>query len=248
MVKNADSSPSTSDPPLVCVFARAPVPGRTKTRLAAEVGAEFAAALSVTMLLDVIDSLTAGDLEVAVAVADADDAGAVGALLPPEVALLTQPEGDLGERMAGMLALLITEHRRPVALVGSDALLVAPEHVRQAGRALASGAAAAICPAGDGGYSLIAAAAPPEALFRDVPWGTAAVTAVTRERARAAGLRLDELDPLDDVDTAEDLAHVARGSASASAGTRALRTRHVLAGLWPAGAQAASAARRARSG
>ncbi len=57
-------------------------------------------------------------------------------------------------------------------------------------------------PSVDGGYYLIGLIEPQPALFRAIPWGTAAVLAQTRARIAGCGLRL--LKPLRDVDTARD--------------------------------------------
>ncbi|MGE5177024.1 MAG: TIGR04282 family arsenosugar biosynthesis glycosyltransferase, partial [Hyphomicrobiales bacterium] len=65
-------------------------------------------------------------------------------------------------------------------------------------------------PAEDGGYYLIGARREEGALFRDVPWSTDRVAAVTRERARARGLTLRVLAPWYDLDDAASLRRAAR--------------------------------------
>ena len=63
---------------------------------------------------------------------------------------------------------------------------------------------AVLGPAVDGGYYLIGLVEPQPALFRAIPWGTAAVLAQTRARIAESGMRLRLLKPLRDVDTARD--------------------------------------------
>lgn len=231
MLQRGEYPESTKDhdsgeDPVVCIFCRAPVPGDTKTRLGATIGADAAAAVSAAMLLDIAGSLRAGGLDVRAAAADPRDVGAIAALLP-EVDVFPQPDGDLGQRMSAVLGHL-TDSGGAAAIVGSDAVLARPELVRSAGDALGRGADAAVCPAPDGGYSLIAARGPVPALFRGVAWGSGGVLADTLSRAADAGIRIELLDTLDDVDVLEDLAHLSRG---ADRGPVAVRTRHLVSSL-----------------
>jgi glycosyltransferase A (GT-A) superfamily protein (DUF2064 family) len=76
---------------------------------------------------------------------------------------------------------------------------------RRADRALAQGAQVVLVPAVDGGYVLIGARVRCDAVFRDVPWSSSRVMAVTRRRLQAAGLKWLELEPLRDVDRVQDL-------------------------------------------
>jgi hypothetical protein len=61
-------------------------------------------------------------------------------------------------------------------------------------------------PAHDGGYVMIGMALPHPEVFAEMPWGTDAVLAKTRERIRALGLRHAELRALPDLDRPEDIA------------------------------------------
>ena len=70
-------------------------------------------------------------------------------------------------------------------------------------------------PAEDGGYYLLGMKAPHVHLFEDIAWSTGEVAAQTRQRARALGLPLVELDPWYDVDDAPALARLCRELASA---------------------------------
>lgn len=187
----------------VVIFAKAPVPGRVKTRLARFLGAGPACRIYRQMAERVVARLTASGYSVRLSCAPGP-AHPFFRMLRRRygVALEAQPPGDLGRRMAQVLA---ASHGRPRALVGADCLGVSATHVAQAEAALEHGADAAIAPAPDGGYTLIAAAWPDPALFRAVPWGTPRVQAVTRQRARAAGLRVQWIAPAWDVDTPDDL-------------------------------------------
>jgi glycosyltransferase A (GT-A) superfamily protein (DUF2064 family) len=93
---------------------------------------------------------------------------------------------------------------RPLELIGTDCPSLGAQDLRDAADALRGGADVAITPAEDGGYGLIAARCPMPILFRDMPWSTAKIMSLTRERARAAGLMLVERQTTWDVDTPAD--------------------------------------------
>ena len=94
--------------------------------------------------------------------------------------------------------------RRRVVLIGSDCpgisekvLNTAFSHLHYYDLVLG--------PAIDGGYYLIGLTEPVPELFRDVPWGTSEVLAITLIRAARLGLRTILLEPLTDIDRPADL-------------------------------------------
>ncbi len=87
----------------------------------------------------------------------------------------------------------------------ADAPDLSAAHLRAAAAALATHDAA-LGPAVDGGYWLLALASPMPFLFDAVAWGTDAVCATTRERLAAHGRRWVELETLADLDRPQDLA------------------------------------------
>jgi uncharacterized protein len=64
-------------------------------------------------------------------------------------------------------------------------------------------------PAADGGFWALGLRVPDPDLLRGVPMSTPGTGAVQRDRLRAAGLRVADLPPLRDVDTAADATAVA---------------------------------------
>lgn len=217
--------------PLVVVMCRAPVPGRAKTRLAPALDRGAAAALALALLLDVVDATAGAGADREVCVADPRDLAVVRAVLPPGVAVAAQPEGDLGERLAGVAGARLAAGRPAVVVVGSDCPLVGPGDVAGALRALDDGADLAVSPAGDGGYSLIALSRPHPGALRGIPWGGPGVLAATRRRARQLGLALADLAPLDDVDRPGDLGPLRRALDARGVPSPAPRTWHALAAL-----------------
>lgn len=196
---------------VVGVMARAPTPGQCKTRLAASVGAERAAALYASMLLDTLAGLERaceGARLVVLAAPESDGMTALRHITPPRWELVEQRGDGLGRRLANSLADLAASAppHAAIALVASDSP-TAPWD--DAGRALAELAErperALMGPADDGGYWLIAQTEARAALFEHIRWSTSHVADETRERCRALGLSLAELPSALDVDDAEDL-------------------------------------------
>jgi glycosyltransferase A (GT-A) superfamily protein (DUF2064 family) len=95
-----------------------------------------------------------------------------------------------------------------VVLVGSDLPDITPSSISSAIAWLQDDPAALVIgPARDGGYYLIAATTTPE-VFDGIEWSSPRVLEQTRAAASKHGLRVHLLEPLGDVDTAEDLRHV----------------------------------------
>lgn len=195
---------------LLIVFAKAPVPGYAKTRLAAALGDEGAARLAARMLDHTLESALAAAIG-PVELCCAPDTTHPQFVLAQQqgIRLANQGNGDLGERMARAIARGLDSHRA-VVLIGTDAPGLDAGVLRQAARALASHDAVA-GPASDGGYALIGLSCPSPGLFTGVAWSTPDVMAQTRTRAAALGLDMLELPTLHDVDEPEDLVHVPGG-------------------------------------
>ena len=184
----------------VAVFARAPVLGRVKTRLALEVGEEEALRIYDRLLHDTLKTLCGASFPVAL-YGDGQGLEEIGQSYGMEVRM--QRGEDLGERMANAFAELLGEVRA-VALVGVDIPLLEVNYLERAFEMLEF-SDLVLGPAEDGGYCLIALKAQAEALFQDMPWGGSEVCARTLARARDLGLSARLAEPLWDVDRVEDV-------------------------------------------
>lgn len=192
------------------MFAKAPVPGAVKTRLAPVLAPAQAAALHeklVERALATAADAAIGPLELWCA-PDADHPFFDRCARRFGATLQAQAGADLGERMARAFE---RAHGgdRSLVLIGSDCPALEPRDLRDAAAALASHDAV-FAPAEDGGYVLVALARPAPALFSDIPWGSHEVMHRTRERAAQERLALKELRTLWDVDRPEDWRRLAR--------------------------------------
>jgi uncharacterized protein len=203
----------------VLVVAKAPLPGRAKTRLVPPLSADDAADLQRALLLDTLDACRVESFEPTV-LAAGDGAGAG---LRETVGHRVRVEPQEGRGLADALRLGMRRFLAggPVAIVSSDVPGLPPGSLPAAFEALADGADVVLGPAVDGGYWLIGMSRPHEEAFADIPWSTPSVCATTRARCEAAGLQVHELDAWSDVDTAVDLALLAQREDLAAARTEA---------------------------
>jgi uncharacterized protein len=211
----------------VLVVAKAPLPGRAKTRLVPPLSAEQAADLQRALLLDTLDSCRAEGAKPAV-LCPGEEAAALREAIGPGTRLVAQE----GRGLADALRLGMRRHlqRGPVAIVSSDVPGLPPGSLGDAFGALADGADVVLGPALDGGYWLIGMSRHHNEPFVDIPWSTTSVYATTRARCEEAGLEVREVAAWNDVDTAVDLAALARSVHLPAARTAAFLRRLSHAG------------------
>jgi uncharacterized protein len=189
------------------VFAKAPVPGRVKTRLIPALGERAAADLHRQLAERTLATALAAQLGAVElwCTPGTDDAFFADCARLYGISLRAQGEGDLGMRMARALEHALA-HGSCGLLVGSDCAVLTAEYLREAAAALAAGNDAVFGPAEDGGYVLIGLARKPSAqLFEGMAWGEAAVMQQTRARLARLDWRWRELATLWDVDRPQDL-------------------------------------------
>ena len=193
-------------PVRILVFAKAPVPGRVKTRLAPKLGEAGAARLAARLLELALDQARAagvGPVELCMSPAPGHPDWA-SVPLPADIQPSDQGDGDLGERMA-RAARRVLAAGTAVLLTGTDCPGLDATRLRLAAARLADHDAV-LYPAEDGGYPLLGLKAEAPSLFEAMPWSTPAVARLTLERLAALGWRTWVGDRLRDIDTPEDLA------------------------------------------
>jgi rSAM/selenodomain-associated transferase 1 len=208
------------------VFVRAPIAGQVKTRLAATLGADDACALYRAFVEDTLAmarQLDGVELELAVA----------GPLDHPDVvawsrgaALVAQPSGDLGARMAASIDRHVAQGRA-VCVIGSDAPQLGAERVARAFDVLRAHEVV-VGPSTDGGYWLIGARRRVPELLVEMRWSTPVVLETTL--ARLVGRSHAVIDEAFDVDEPDDLERLRRHLA-ATPPSVAPATRRALAAI-----------------
>lgn len=186
----------------MAVFARAIVPGKTKTRLVPALGpggaAEFHRALVADALRKVagLKGNTARYLFAA--------GGELPSEIVPGVFLSRRQQGrDLGRRLERAFGELLRQHSR-VVVMGTDSPALAPALLRLALEELrASDAALGPCP--DGGYYLIGLRRMARGLFGKVRMGTEFAFRDTLDSLLARGFSCSVLEPCPDIDRPQDL-------------------------------------------
>lgn len=181
------------------LFAKAPVAGRVKTRLAAEIGAARAAALHRAFVADSIAKLKEftdlADIELHTDIS-------TDAWSELDVARQVQTPGDLQLKLLHALGQGLAAGRRQVIIFGSDSPTLPRAHVH---KLLSSAADIALGPCEDGGYYAIACRRVHPEMFAGVAWSTSSVLEQTERAARASGLSVERCALWYDVDAPEDL-------------------------------------------
>jgi rSAM/selenodomain-associated transferase 1 len=190
----------------VLVFAKAPLPGRAKTRLVPKLGAWGAARLQARLI------------DRALHTAVRSRCGTVELHCTPRIGhpfflrernklkldLKRQSGRDLGERMPRAIGAALRRHRYAI-VIGVDAPELRAADLRRALRLLRSGCDVALAPAEDGGYALIACRRAPRPLFEHVAWGGSTVYSTTVRRLEALRLQWRALRTVWDIDRPADI-------------------------------------------
>ncbi|WP_407562826.1 TIGR04282 family arsenosugar biosynthesis glycosyltransferase [Streptomyces sp. 184] len=194
--------------PAVLVMAKAPHPGRVKTRLHPLLTPRRCAALQAELIRRTTALATGCELRTHLAYDPPEARTELRALVPAGVRLLPQDGSHLGRRLATAVRDVFAHGSGPLLVVGTDAPTLTPWHLEEAHAALAGDADVVLGPALDGGYYLIGMRRPHLGLFGIDPelWGGARVLAATLDLAGRHRLRVRLLPRLRDLDTPEDAA------------------------------------------
>jgi rSAM/selenodomain-associated transferase 1 len=197
-----------SSPEHLLIFAREPVLGRVKTRLAADIGPAAALATYRELLTLTAAAVAAAQIPATVWLAEAP-APPTNAAQPrpewPSLPWCTQPPAEsLGERMHHAFAEAFAAGAERVLIIGTDCPGLTAPILRQACDLLVTHDLV-VGPATDGGYYLLGMNQLHNSLFANKQWSTATVLADTLADAAWLGLRVAQLPTLADIDSAHDL-------------------------------------------
>lgn len=185
---------------LVIVFAKAPVPGRVKTRLIGRLGADGAAGLHEAMVSGLLTAMAKAHLELHTDVETAAWPGFRGTRG-------LQSGGDLGERMYAALDGALRRGYHRVTLVGSDSPLLGWPQLR---RLASCRQDVGFGPARDGGYWGVSVRRMAAGMFRGVGWSQPDTLRKSMEACRNCGLTVGLAGLLPDVDDARGFASLYR--------------------------------------
>jgi uncharacterized protein len=208
------------------VITKAPVPGRSKTRLSPPCTPDQAAAVAAAAVGDTLDVVRATPVQRRVVALDGEplDLDLSGCVVVPQV------DGDLGTRLAHAFADAMTppDGELPTLLIGMDTPQVTPELLTDAlDRRVAAGPGTAVLgTAPDGGWWALGLHSASAALvLPDVPMSREDTAELTREALEDAGLIVLDLPSLTDIDHFPDAVSVAALCPPGS------RTRRVVDGV-----------------
>lgn len=184
------------------LMAKAPVPGRVKTRLTADFTAEQAAALAEAAIRDTLVAMRATAARTVLAWD-----GPMPSWLPANAVVVRQRGSGLDERLTHAFAdVLRQEGTSPALLVGMDTPQLTLADLEVDWR----GADAVLGLSEDGGFWAVGLRRFHADAFRGVPMSTSDTGRAQLRRLQSLGLRVRLLRSLRDVDTPDDAAEVAR--------------------------------------
>lgn len=207
----------------IVIIAKAPQPGRAKTRLIPALGADGAAHVARELF-------TSACHEASLASHPSPDRPAITAEMcvsphpedpvwatlpaPDGAAWSAQVDGDLGARMADATHRASMDGHATI-LMGTDCPTLTHHVLTRMATLMTAhppelAADVALVPALDGGYVALGTRQHYPQLFTDMPWSTADVANITLQRCTDSGLRTVVLDALADIDVPDDLTHLPR--------------------------------------
>lgn len=194
------------------IFARDPIPGKTKTRLIPALGADGAAELHMRMTKTILShakNLADGHAVEILTFRYGDNEKKMQESFSFPGPLLNQPEGHLGEKIAFAFQTAFESGCERCIIIGSDCPGLTADPLHRAFTKLHQ-KEAVIYPAEDGGYVLIGLTresfSKASLLFEKMDWGESTVLEETLIRAENSGLDLFIGPTFRDIDRPEDLA------------------------------------------
>ena len=185
----------------IVLIAKETVPGKVKTRLHPALSYEQAAQLAAESISDTLDAIAAMPAARRVLLFDGETVprGTEGFELLPQV------DGGLDERLGAMF----DAADGPTVLVGMDTPQLTPDLLAPVFEPWPDGVDAFFGPASDGGFWALALANPDGDLLRGIPMSQDDTGELQLKRLRDAGLTVELLPELTDVDTIDDAREVA---------------------------------------
>ena len=198
---------SGSDRVLV-IMAKAPRPGRVKTRLTPSLSPEAVTAFYCCLLDDTLAlARSLDDVEVAI-MCPASDVDDLAQLVGNVVSVVAQQGEGLAAGLTSVFAHFAQEDQRRTLAFNSDSPHL-PRAVLEGAFEALTATDVVVGPTYDGGYYLVGATASHPTLFAHDGMGTSSALEKLLSRARALELSVGFADPFYDIDVADDLNRLA---------------------------------------
>ncbi len=183
------------------IFAKPPIPGRVKTRLIADIGANHATEVYRFCLKHTLQVAHQSGLNYLLFLSE-ESRDPIFAQAPYQL----QQGEDLGTKMCNALNQMLAQDQHGAIIIGSDCLDLSAEQLQASATALCE-ADLVFLPALDGGFGLIGCRKIEPQIFRDVEWSTDTVLSKTLANAKRLNYRTQLLESVRDIDTLADLKH-----------------------------------------
>lgn len=207
---------------LLVVVAKAPLPGKVKTRLLTKLTPAEATDLYGCFIRDRIREISLlQNVDLAIAFTPAASRDYFARFLSNGFQLFAQQGRDLGERLHHIFLQKLRQGYQAVTIIDSDTPDLPRSMVVQAFQWLTEASADAVFgPCRDGGYYLVGLRQAQSALFSDIPWSTSQVLSESLRKAGDLGLNTRLLPQWNDLDTFEDLLDYYRRHRTSAPGNR----------------------------
>ena len=192
---------------LLVVVAKAPVPGKVKTRFGPQLTPDEAAGLYECFLQDRLREIRKlSGIHLAIAYTPISAIKKFTALASSGIHLFEQRGKHLGERLNNIFLDKLNGDYQAVSIIDSDSPDL-PGHLIETSfqRLISRRADVVFGPCHDGGYYLVGMRRPHPELFKDIPWSTDRVLDATLEKSHQLELKTDLLPKWHDLDTFQDL-------------------------------------------
>jgi hypothetical protein len=186
------------------VMAKYWQPGRVKTRLAADLGDQAAAALYREFLRTTLVRFKPSADRCVLSHSPPEQREAMQQIAGDAWSLEAQCGGDLGQRMRHAMQQAFSAGVETVVLLGADSPTLPLEHLQRAYESLQT-SPVVLGPTHDGGYYLVGARSAVPPIFEQIDWSTPAVWSQTTRRLADRGIEYGELPTWYDVDDLNDL-------------------------------------------
>jgi uncharacterized protein len=187
--------------PLI-VFAKAPIPGFAKSRIAVRSGSGQADLIYRELLAATARAVS--EFCHHVAFTGSDEPAELLEFFPLARSFFDQSGATLGERLQHAFSLMYRQNAAAAIAIGCDCPYLTGDHFRLAIRRLQEGAEVVIAPATDGGYTLIGCRPLALPVFKARLWGKSGLFSETMAIIHRKGYRFSLLPELPDIDTLDD--------------------------------------------